>query len=148
MTDKEFKRLKRADLIEIIYQLQTELEETKKQLEDRNIKIQNAGSIADAAVAINQLMETAQQTADQYVESVQNCAEEAKAEAAKIIEEAKAEAAKITEEAKAEADKITEEAKAEADKRTEEAKITEEAKTEVKVEESVQEETDVKKEGE
>lgn len=142
MTDREFKRLKRADLIEIIYQLQTELEETKKQLEDRNIKIAAAGSIADAAVAVNQLMETA----DQYVESVKNSAEEAKAEAkaeaAKITEEAKAEAAKITEEAKAEAAKITEEAKAEA------AKITEEAKAEVKIEETAQEDAEVKTEGE
>ena len=142
MTDREFKRLKRADLIEIIYQLQTELEEAKKQLEDRNIKMQTAGSIADAAVAINQLMETAQQTADQYVESVKNSVEDAKAEAAKITEEAKAEAAKITEEAKAEAARITEEAKAEA------IKITEEAKAENKIEENAQKDAEKKQEGE
>lgn len=97
MTDKEFKRLKRADLIDIIYQLQNELEETNKQLEDRKIKIETAGSIADAAVAVNQLMEIAQQTADQYVESVKQSADEEKA---RIIEAAKAEAARIAEEAK------------------------------------------------
>ncbi len=33
MTDKEFKRLKRKDLIEIIYELQKELQETKEELE-------------------------------------------------------------------------------------------------------------------
>ncbi len=33
MTDKEFKRLKKKDFIEIIYQLQKELEETKAELE-------------------------------------------------------------------------------------------------------------------
>lgn len=97
MTNREFKKLKRPELIEIIYQLQTELEDTKKQLENRNIKIETAGSIADAAVAVNQLMEAAQQTADQYVESVKKSAEEEKE---RIIEEAKAEASRIIEEAK------------------------------------------------
>ena len=53
--------------------------------------------IADAAVAVNQLMEIAQQTADQYVESVKQSADEEKA---RIIEAAKAEAARIAEEAK------------------------------------------------
>lgn len=97
MTNREFKKLKRPELIEIIYQLQIELEDAKKQLENRNIKIATAGSIADAAVAVNQLMETAQQTADQYVESVKKSAEEEKE---RIIEEAKAEASRIIEEAK------------------------------------------------
>lgn len=32
MTDKEFKRLKKKDFIEIIYELQKELEETKEEL--------------------------------------------------------------------------------------------------------------------
>lgn len=51
MTDKEFRRLKRSQLIDIIYHLKKEIEEQKKtiedlqkQLEDRTIRIQNAGS--------------------------------------------------------------------------------------------------------
>ena len=50
MTDKEFRRLKRSQLIDIIYHLEKEIEEQKKtiedlqkQLEDRTIRIQNAG---------------------------------------------------------------------------------------------------------
>ena len=47
MTDKEFRRLKRSQLIDIIYHLKKEIEEQKKtiedlqkQLEDRTIRIQ------------------------------------------------------------------------------------------------------------
>lgn len=57
MTDKEFRRLKRSQLIDIIYHLKKEIEEQKKtiedlqkQLEDRTIRIQNAGSIASAGI--------------------------------------------------------------------------------------------------
>lgn len=38
MTDREFRKLKRIELIEIIYQLQTELEDTKKKVEDKQQK--------------------------------------------------------------------------------------------------------------
>ncbi len=57
MTDKEFRRLKRSQLIDIIYHLEKEMEEQKKtiedlqkQLEDRTIRIQNAGSIASPGI--------------------------------------------------------------------------------------------------
>ena len=72
MTDKEFRRMKRSQLIDIIYHLEKEMAEQKqtiedlqKKLEDRTIRIQNAGSIASAALELNQLLETAQATADQ-----------------------------------------------------------------------------------
>ena len=102
MTDREFRKLKRIELIEIIYQLQTELEEAQKELNDRRIRMENAGSIAEAAVELNRLMDTAQNTADQYIESVKAKAQEEKEQ---ILEEAKAEADRIVEEAKAEAEK-------------------------------------------
>ena len=54
MTDKEFKRLTRAQLIEIIYRLQlnqdelaAENERLSKALEDRRILLDNAGDVAD-----------------------------------------------------------------------------------------------------
>lgn len=94
MTDKEFRRLKRSQLIDIIYHLEKELEEQKKQneelrkqLEDKTIRIQNAGSIANAAIELNQLFETAQKTADQYIASVKAETERIKAEAEEKKEE-------------------------------------------------------------
>lgn len=74
MTDKEFRRLRRKDLIEIIYQLQkdnlqlqSENSDLKKQIEERNLKVSKIGSIADAALQLNGVFEAAQSAANQYV---------------------------------------------------------------------------------
>ena len=79
MAQTEFRKLKRLELVDIIYKLQEgledqkkETEELKKKLADRKLKMEKAGSIAQAAVALNELMETAQRTADQYLISVRS----------------------------------------------------------------------------
>lgn len=120
MTDKEFRRLKRSQLIDIIYHLEKEIEEQKKtikdlqkQLEDRTIRIQNAGSIASAALELNQLLETAQATADQYTGSVEAEVERIKAEAK---EQAEKEAEQIRKAAEEEAEKIKKDAEEEVEK--------------------------------
>ena len=92
MRDKEFKRLRRSDLIEILYEyqkrekaLQDEIAALRAALEERELKIQNAGSIAEAVMKLNGLFEAAQKTADDYVEQVRMKAEremQAAAEAA------------------------------------------------------------------
>ena len=60
MTDQELRRLTREDLLDIIYELQQktqrleqENETIRKQLADRTVKLENAGSIAEAALALN-----------------------------------------------------------------------------------------------
>lgn len=79
MTEKELRRLSRMDLLEMLLEqsreverLQTELETVKKQLQDRRIMEQEAGSIAEAALRLNKVFEAAQQAADQYLENVLN----------------------------------------------------------------------------
>lgn len=96
MTNNEFKRLKRADLIEIIYQMQENEERYKKaianmreQLEQRQIQIENAGSIAEAALAVSGVYQTAQEAADLYLEQIRRMHEEAAAELTAAKEEAK-----------------------------------------------------------
>lgn len=93
MTDKEFKRLRRSDLIEIVYEYQKrekalneEIAALKAELEARELKIRNAGSIAEAVVKLNALFETAQRTADEYVEQVRRNAEREMKEAAERTE--------------------------------------------------------------
>ncbi len=94
MTDKEFKRLRRSDLIEILYEYQKrekalneEIASLKAELESRDLKIRNAGSIAEAVVKLNELFETAQKTADEYVEQVKRNAEREIKEAASAAEQ-------------------------------------------------------------
>lgn len=77
MTEKELRRLSRMDLLEMLLeqskeveQLRAELETVKKQLEDRRIMEQEAGSIAEASLKLNKVFEAAQQAADQYLENI------------------------------------------------------------------------------
>ena len=110
MTDKEFKRLSRSQLIDIIYQLQLKQDELtadnerlSKALDDKRLRVSNAGNIAEAALGIHNVLQAAQDAAAHYLEEVQirvddDCRrilEEANEEAAAIIEEAKKEAAEI-----------------------------------------------------
>ena len=73
MTDKEFKRLNRAQLIDIIYQFQLQIDKLteqnlklKRELADKRLRLRNAGNIADAALEINNCFRSAQEAADQY----------------------------------------------------------------------------------
>ncbi len=74
---KELKRMSRQELIEIIYDmkkteiaLRKELEEAQEKLLDRQLRVETAGSIAEAALSINRVMEAAQAAADDYLRSV------------------------------------------------------------------------------
>ncbi len=85
MTDKEFRRLSRADLVEIIYQLQQsektlqkENQELKQKLEDRQVAISESGSLAEVMAKLNGLFEAAQATADDYRKEAEQLLEEAR----------------------------------------------------------------------
>lgn len=84
MTNKELKRLSRRELLEImlmqskkIESLQQQLDNAKGMLEERKIINNNAGSIAEASLMINQVFESAQKSADQYLENIKRMEEEA-----------------------------------------------------------------------
>ena len=102
MTDKEFKRLSRAQLIEIIYQLQLELDKVNEEKEqlvselaDKRLRLSNAGNIADAALEINNCFRSAQNAAEQYLNEIKAIREETEAERQRILSDTKAEAAAI-----------------------------------------------------
>lgn len=110
MTDKEFKRLSRSQLIEIIYQLQIKQEELTKEnekleqaLADKRIRVEQTGNIAEAALGIYNVMQSAQSAAEHYLEEIrlrteeeqQRILQDAKDEAAAIIAKAKQDAAEI-----------------------------------------------------
>lgn len=102
MTDKEFKQLSRAQLIDIIYQLQLHIDELTEQnnslekaLEDKRLRVNNAGNIAEAALEINECFRSAQNAADQYLSEIKAMREETEAERKRILAAARAEAQKI-----------------------------------------------------
>lgn len=79
MTDKELKKLSRAELLEMLLEQSKELELTKQQLEiankrleERTIVLEQSGNIAEAALRLNGIFEAAQKAADDYIESIKS----------------------------------------------------------------------------
>ena len=115
MTDKEFKRLSRSQLIDIIYELQlkqdelsAENEKLSKELEDKRLRVSKAGNVAEAALEIHNVLQAAQDAATHYLDEVKIRAgnecrrilKEANEKAAAIVEKANKEAAEIVAQAK------------------------------------------------
>ena len=138
MTDKEFKRLNRSQLIDIIYEFQIKVEELTKEnqelgaaLEDKRLRITRAGNIAEAALEVNNVMESAQKAAQQYLDEIrqlyneideecQTLREKARSEAEAVVDQAKEQAAEILVQALTEAKDIIDGA---AQRRQEEAEL-------------------------
>ena len=102
MVSKELKKLSRRELIDIIYQLKKNEQQTQEQLaaleealQDKRIRLSVAGSIAEAATDITQVFATAQRTADLYLHEIAAMKEDAEKECAAMIEEARKQAAEI-----------------------------------------------------
>ena len=104
MPDRELRRMRRAELVEIILalkqtedRLRAENAALSAQLQERQIHIENAGSIAQAALELNKVFEAAQAAADEYVASVRaaNKNTDAEAEAEQNLAQAQTEAANL-----------------------------------------------------
>ena len=102
MTDKEFKRLSRAQLIDIIYQFQLQVEklteqnqELERELADKRLRLRNAGNIADAAIEINNCFCSAQSAAEQYLSEIKVILDEAEAKRQRLLAQAQEEASAI-----------------------------------------------------
>lgn len=99
---KALKRLNRAELLELLLtqtreteRLQKELEETKARLNDRNLRIQETGDLAQAVLTLNGVMEAAQAAANQYLENIQAMERETKEKCQLLLRQAREEAEKI-----------------------------------------------------
>lgn len=86
MTDKELRKLRRSDLLEMLIEVEkrneiliSENQELRQQLEAKEIKLSQAGSIAEAAMCLNGVFEAAQKAADQYLENIQRMDQEKQA---------------------------------------------------------------------
>ena len=128
MTDKELRHLSRAELIDIIYELQMQsnekdarMQEMQNALDERTLRISKAGSIAEAAISVNGVVEATQAAAEQYLASIRALETESAAKQAetkqqqeKLLEETNRKAEEKLMQAKAQAQQIVEEAEAQA----------------------------------
>lgn len=83
MTDKELKRLSRAELLEMLLaqmerneELNRRLERAENALKSRRIEIEQSGTMAEAALRLNGVFEAADQAARQYLENIRRAARE------------------------------------------------------------------------
>ena len=87
MSRSNFRRLKRIELHEImlaqskeIDRLRDELAEANEKLENQEIKLANAGSIAEASLSLTKVFEESQREADLYLKNVKQMNGEAEYE--------------------------------------------------------------------
>ena len=117
MASLDLKKLGRKELLELLIEqgkeidrLKSELEAADKRLCSREITVERAGSIAEAALSINKVFVSADNAARQYLENIKHWQDIQEQEYNRIIAEAKAEAEKIIADAKSKTgDKATDE---------------------------------------
>lgn len=116
MTDRELRKLRRADLLELLIaqgketdQLRAELEEAKAELADRRIKIEQSGSVMEAALLLNGVFEAARAACSQYEENIRTRAEELEQRNAALEEADHEQSRRLLKEAQEQADKLLEE---------------------------------------
>ena len=106
MTDKELKKKTRKELLELLLvqtqradRLEAELAEANRKLADRTLAQSEAGSIAEAALRLNGVYESAESAVAQYVENIRQMSENQRGLAERMEAEARRKADAIVAEA-------------------------------------------------
>ena len=96
MTDKELRKLRRIELLELLVEqgeemerLRGQLQKAQEALQERTIVIQKAGSLAEAALRLNGVFTAADQAARDYVDSLRTMEAQQRAKVASIEKEAR-----------------------------------------------------------
>lgn len=107
MNEKELRRLSRAELLELLLEqtkeaerLRANLIKAEEMLSDRELRMDNAGDIAHAALEINGVMEAAQAAAQQYLDNIARMERETKLRCEKMLMDARQAAEQILQDGK------------------------------------------------
>ena len=94
MTNNELKRLSRRELVDVIYQLkrneeelQTKIVALETELQDKRIRIAEAGTVAQAAVDISGVLTAAQSAADLYLQEIESLRQDTEKACIEKVEE-------------------------------------------------------------
>lgn len=119
MTDNELSKLNRKELLEILLKLSVENQELRGKLKrmeaslhDRQIKIDAAGSIAEASLQLNGVFESAQAACKQYMENIEALSQRQEAVCARMEAESQARANAMLQNAQAQCDEMIKNAQA------------------------------------
>lgn len=107
MTDNDLSKLSRKELLEMLLQLSVENQELREKLRqaeadlrDRQIRIDAAGSIAEASLQLNGVFEAAQAACQQYMENIENLSHRQEEICRRMEEDSRAKANAILEAAR------------------------------------------------
>ena len=121
MTNKELKKLRREDLLELLLEQSKENEELRRQLDEANAKLEsraividNAGSLAEAALQLNGVFEAAQKACTQYTENIRLMVTRQELVCARMEAETRESCKKMVEDAKKESQAYWDEVRAKA----------------------------------
>ena len=113
MTDKELRKLRRDDLLQILINQQRQIDALNEQIEvdkealaNRDLAIRESGTLAEAALRMNGVFEAAQKAADEYLQQMRKRADEMVAEAEKRAAELQQQAENTLKNAHTEAERI------------------------------------------
>ena len=102
MINKEFRKLSRRELVDIIYQMkkneqemQAEISALKEELEQKRMHLSNAGSIAEAAASMTNIFAVAQNTANLYLNEIASIKADAEKSCAQKLEDTNRQIAKL-----------------------------------------------------
>lgn len=107
MTERDLRKLNRTDLLELLLQqsremdlLREELAAAKSQLSNRTIVMEQAGSIAEAALQLNGVFAAAESACAQYMDSIRNLSGRQEEVCQKMIQETQLKCDKMLADAK------------------------------------------------
>ena len=123
MTDRELRRLRRDDLLQILIDQQRRndemaeaLQRAEAQLQNKRIAIEESGSVAEAALRLNGVFQAAQAAADDYAAQCRERADALQAQAQAEADKARRLAEDVVASARREADRILSQARADAER--------------------------------
>ena len=120
-TEKDIKKLSRTELVDVIYQLKKSEQKLEEQvqtlqaaLDEKNLRMENVGSVAEASLALTDIFANAQTAADAYLEEIRTRRAAVEEECSRLSAEAQEKADAALQEAQEKADAILQDAHAQA----------------------------------
>ena len=123
MNRSNYKSLSKTELLELLIEeseknerLEEELSQAKAKLSSREIQIENAGSIAEAALALSGIFDAAEDACAQYIENIQRLKSEQEKINADLEADSKKRAEQIISEATQRANRIEDDVRSRCEK--------------------------------
>ena len=118
MTDSQLRKLGRTDLLEMLLQQKKEndrlverVAELESQLENRQLKMDKAGTLAEASLLLNGVFEATEEACRQYMENIQTLSQRQEEVCSRMEKETRTKCYRMEQETKEKCDRMVASAK-------------------------------------